>query len=208
VRRNYNLLDFDRKLNFEQTVTYELPFGRNHRYMNSGVGSYVLGGWKTSAIISAVSGLPFSITSTSATPGTSQTVNQVAPYHVTHSVSRAANTPWFDPASFAAPAACVAYSASNPVPCAVGNTQRNQFRGPAYFSDNLSLFKSFPVFRDSSLEARFDAFNLTNTPAFGQPNGSFGSNLGKITGTLGSGTGNVNGVGGPRVLQAAVKMTF
>jgi hypothetical protein len=208
VRRNYNLLDFDRKLNFEQTVTYELPFGRSHRYMNSGVGSYVLGGWKTSAIISAVSGLPFSITSTSATPGTSQTVNQVTPYHVTHSVSSATNTSWFDPTSFAAPAACAAYSASNPVPCAVGNTQRNQFRGPAYFSDNLSLFKSFPVFRESSLEARFDAFNLTNTPAFGQPNGSFGSNLGKITGTLGSGTGNVNGVGGPRVLQAAVKISF
>jgi len=35
-----------------------------------------------------------------------------------------------------------------------------------------------------------------------------GSNLGKITGTLGSGVGNVNGVGGPRVLQAAVKISF
>jgi len=58
------------------------------------------------------------------------------------------------------------------------------------------------------MELRFDAFNLTNTPAFGLPNGSLGSNLGKITGTLGSGVGNVNGVGGPRVLQAGVKITF
>jgi hypothetical protein len=155
-----------------------------------------------------LSGLPFSITTSSATGGTTQTVNQTGGYQVTHSVTRAANTAWFNPASFAAPAACVAYSASNPNPCALGNTQRNQFRGPGYFSDNLSLFKSFPIYREAALEARMDAFNMTNTPAFGLPNGSFGSNLGKISGTLSSGVGNVNGVGGPRVLQAAVKITF
>jgi len=208
VRRNYNLLDFDRKLNFEQTVTYELPAGHGHRFFSTGAASYLLGGWKTSAILSAVSGLPFTISTTSVTSGTTQTVNQVAPYQVTHSVSGAGNTAWFNPASFTAPPACATYSASNPVPCAVGNTQRNQFRGPAYFSDNLSLFKSFPVFRESALEARFDAFNLTNTPAFNLPNASLGSNLGKITSTLGSGVGNVNGVGGPRVLEAGVKIVF
>jgi hypothetical protein len=197
VHRNYSVADFDRTRNFEQTITYELPAGYGHRYFNSGAAAYVLGGWKTSVILSALSGLPFQITTTSATPGTTQTVNQSGAYKVTHSVTGAANTTWFDPTVFSAPASGV-----------VGNTQRNQFRGPGYFSDNLSLFKSFPVFRESSLEARFDAFNLTNTPAFGLPTATLGTNLGKITGTLGSGVGNVNGVGGPRVLQAAVKITF
>ena len=208
VHRNYGVADFDRRLNFEQTLTYELPAGHGHRYFSSGVGSYVLGGWKTSVILSALSGLPFTISTTSATGGTTQTVNEVAPYQVTHSVSRAGNTAWFNPASFAAPAACVAYTAANPVACTVGNTQRNQFRGPGYFSDNISLFKSFSIFRESALEVRFDAFNMTNTPAFGLPNATLGSNLGKITGTLSSGVGNVNGVGGPRVLQASAKITF
>jgi hypothetical protein len=154
-RRNYNLADFDRKLNFEQTVTYELPSGAGHHFFQSGPASYALGGWRLSAILSAVSGLPFTITTTSATPGTSQTANQVAPFQVTHSVTGAANTTWFNPASFAAPPSCTPYTAANPVPCALGNTQRNQFRGPAYFSDNLSLFKSFPplprVFHGSPL---------------------------------------------------------
>jgi Carboxypeptidase regulatory-like domain len=208
VHRNYTVADFDRRLNYEQTITYELPAGNGHHYFSTGIGSYVLGGWKTSVIISALSGLPFTISTTSQTGGTTQTVNEVAPFQVTHSVTGAGNTAWFNPASFAAPAACTVYSATNPVPCTVGNTQRNQFRGPGYFSDNLSLFKSFHVFRESALEFRADAFNLTNTPAFGLPNGTLGSNLGKITGTLGSGVGNVNGVGGPRVLQAAVKITF
>ena len=210
LRRNYSVLDFDRKLNFEQTVTYELPAGRGHRFFNSGIAAYALGGWRTSATIGILSGLPFTISTTSATPGTTQTVNETGPYQVTHKVAGGKNpaVAWFNPASFAAPAACVAYSASNPNPCAVGNTQRNQFRGPGYFADNVSLFKSFPIFRESAFEARFDAFNMSNTPEFGQPNATLGSNLGKITGTLGSGVGNVNGVGGPRVLQAAVKITF
>jgi hypothetical protein len=208
AHRNYSVTDFDRRLNYEQTITYELPAGRGHRYFNSGVASYLLGGWKTSAIISALSGLPFTITTSSVTPGTTQTVNQTAPYRVTHSVNGKGSVAWFNPASFSAPAACTPYSAANPVPCAVGNTQRNQFRGPGYFSDNLSLFKSFPIHHEIFLEARVDAFNLTNTPAFGLPNSSLGSNLGKITSVLSSGVGNVNGVGGPRVLQAAVKITF
>jgi hypothetical protein len=123
-------------------------------------------------------------------------------------VNGAGTATWFKPASFAAPAKCTPYSAANPVACALGDSGRNQFRGPAYVSDNVSLSKVFPVYRETDLEARFDAFNMTNTPAFGLPTAAIGSNLGKITSTLGSGVGNVNGVGGPRVLQASVKFTF
>jgi hypothetical protein len=90
----------------------------------------------------------------------------------------------------------------------LGNSGRNQFRGPAYVSDNVAMSKVFPVYRETNLEARFEAFNMTNTPAFALPTTSIGSNLGKITSTLSSGVGNVNGVGGPRVLQASVNFTF
>ena len=213
IRRNYAVTDFDRTRNFEQTLTYELPAGKGHKYFNSGFSQYALGGWKTSVILSAVSGLPFTIAaSSSATNGTTQTVNRTGAYQVTHNTAGGVTKTyplWFNTANFANPPACAAYTPANPVPCALGNTGRNQFRGPGYFSDNVSLFKSFPIFHEASLEARFDAFNATNTPAFGLPNSTFGSsNFGRITGTLGSGVGNVNGVGGPRVLQAAVKITF
>jgi hypothetical protein len=212
VHRNYAVADFDRKLNYTQTITYELPAGRGQKYLNHGPLVYVLGGWKISAIVSAVSGLPFSITTSSPTPGTTQTVNETGAYQVTHRVSGATNVNWFNTASFTPPATCAAYTPTNQVSCALGNTGRNQFRGPAYFSDNLSLFKSFPLFREVALEARFDAFNATNTPAFGLPNSTYSSSatssFGKISSTLGSGVGNVNGVGGPRVLQASAKITF
>jgi hypothetical protein len=217
VHRNWGVLDFDRTRNFEQTVTYELPAGRGHRYFNSGISQFVLGGWRTSVVVSAVSGTPFSITASSATGGTTQTANQVGPYKVLHKVSGgniSSYPQWFDPGPSGAGAyfqqpACAAYTPINQVPCAFGNTGRNQFRGPGYFSDNLSLFKSFPIFRESQLTARFDAFNATNTPAFANPSNSITSGtFGQITSILSSGAGNVNGVGGPRVLQASVKITF
>jgi hypothetical protein len=195
-------------LNFAQTVIYDLPAGRGHQYFSQGPLLYALGGWRVSAVVQAVSGLPFTVTSTSATPGTTQTGDLVAPFQVTHNVNGAGTATWFNPASFAAPSKCAAYSAANPVACVLGNSGRNQFRGPAYVSDNVTLSKVFPVYRETNLEARFDAFNMTNTPAFALPTAAIGSNLGKITSTLGSGVGNVNGVGGPRVLQASVKFTF
>ena len=200
-RRNYNLLDFDRKLNAEEVVTYELPFGKGHKWINdNSAANLVIGGWKLSTVIGMVSGLPFTVTSSTVTPGTTTTANFTGPFTVTHNVSgkSAGRTPWFNTASFSAPTIGV-----------LGTSNRNQFRGPAYFSDNLSLFKSFPIYRASTLEARFDAFNMTNTPAFGLPTASStSSSFGMITGILGSGVGNVNGVGGPRVLQAAIKYTF
>ncbi len=202
VHRNYNLADFDRTLNYEQTITYELPAGKGHRYFSSGIASYVLGGWRTSAIVSALSGLPFTITSTSTTPGTTQTANQTGTYQVTHNTvggNTASYPTWFNTASFVAAPTGI-----------IGGTQRNQFRGPGYFADNLSIFKVFPIYHERvSLTTRADAFNLSNTPAFGLPGSTVGSStFGQITSTLGSGTGNVNGVGGPRVLQASAKITF
>jgi hypothetical protein len=208
---NYSVLDFDRTNNLSATVTYELPAGHGHKYFNSGISNYALGGWKVSSVIQGVSGLPFSITANSATPGVTQTANTTGTYQVTHGVTSKAVTgspTWFNPAPYSQPA-CTLYSSANPNACALGNTSRNQFRGPGYFSDNVSLFKSFPIHNEWAVEARVDAFNMTNTPEFANPSSSVtSSTFGKITSTLGSGVGNVNGVGGARVLQAAVKITF
>ncbi|MDE3103749.1 MAG: TonB-dependent receptor [Acidobacteriota bacterium] len=209
-RRNYAPLDFDRTINYEQSVTYELPFGRGHSHLNSGVGAQVLGGWKLSAIVSAVTGTPFTVFASGGTlntPGTSQTATLSGPYRVTHGVGT--STHWFDPTSFTQPAGCptTGCTAQNVV---LGNTGRNQFRGPGYISDNLSLFKSFTLYREAAVETRFDAFQMSNTPQFANPNsGSISaSNFGQVTGTLGSGQGSVNGIGGGRALQASVRFSF
>ena len=217
-RRNYAPNDFDRTLNFEQSFTYELPFGRGHSHLNTGIGAVVLGGWKVSGIISAVTGTPFNIGAnggTLNTPGTSQDALRVGPYHVLHGIGT--DSHWFDPSAFAQPAGCPAAVPPSkvPPPCTpenvqLGNTGRNQYRGPGYVQNNLSLFKSFHIFREAALETRIEAFQLTNTPQFSNPHAGSPSdtNFGQITSTIGSGQGSVNGVGGGRSLQASAKITF
>ncbi len=200
LRRNYAPADFDRRLNFEQSLNYELPFGRGHRYLGSGWTSEAFGGWRLSAIVSAVTGTPFTVNANGGslnTPGTTQTADLVAPYRVLHGIGAASN--WFDPTAF-----------SQPTGVRTGNTGRNQFYGPGYIQDNLSVFKNFALFREATLETRLDAFQLSNTPQFANPGtGTIGaSTFGRITSTLGSGQGSVNGIGGGRSLQAAATIRF
>ena len=219
-RRNYTPNSFDRKLNYEQSFTYALPFGRGRRWLNSGFTSVALGGWKVSGIVSVVSGTPFTITADGSslnTPGTTQTASLIGPYRVLHGIGKGNN--WFDPTAFGQPAGCPAPVPPSkvPPPCTpdnvgLGNTGRNQFRGPGYIQDNISLFKTFAIFREASLETRIEAKQLSNTPQFSNPNTSYSnskkSTFGQITGTLHSGQGSVNGIGGGRTLQASAKITF
>jgi hypothetical protein len=215
-RRNYAPTDFDRKTNFEQTLTYDLPAGRGHKLLDSGVGDAVLGGWKLSGLVSIVSGMPFTVqasTSSLNTPGTAQTATLTGSFKALHGIGSA--SPWFQndqgalgsSATWQQPTGCTGQS-----PCTapvLGNTGRNQFRGPGYIQDNASLFKKFTLFRETALEFRIDAFQLSNTPQFGQPSSTItSSSFGEVTSTLGSGQGSVNGVGGGRTLQGSLKITF
>jgi hypothetical protein len=214
LRRNYAPNDFDRKLNFEQSFTYELPAGRGHRYLNSGIGAYVLGGWKLAGTISAVSGLPFSVyanNGTLNTPGTAQLANLSGVYKVLGGIGP--NNPWLDVSAFTQPGGCPT-TGCNGSNVQLGNTGRNQFRGPGFIQNNFSLSKSFPLLHDfAALETKLDAFQLSNTPQFAVPNSGSGNiytsgSFGRITNTLGSGQGSVNGVGGGRTLQASARITF
>jgi hypothetical protein len=210
-RRNYAPLDFDRTLNYEQSFTYELPFGRSKSMLNSGVGAVVLGGWQLSGIISVVSGLPFTVQTNGSnlnTPGTTQTGNLTGAYHALHAVG-GGNAHWFDPTAFSTPSGCPTGCTAQTV--GVGNTGRNAFRGPGYIQDNFSIFKSFNLYREAAVQTRFDAFQLSNTPQFGLPtsnNCCTATSFGQVTSTLGSGQGSVNGIGGGRTLQASVKFMF
>ena len=50
-----------------------------------------------------------------------------------------------------------------------GNTRPNQFRGPAGWNLDLSVFRAFPVGATRRIELRVEASNVTNTTKFGNP---------------------------------------
>jgi len=210
-RRNYAPADFDRAKNFEQSFNYELPAGHGHKYFNSRAGDAVFGGWRLTGVISLVSGLPFSVYAnggTLNTPGTAQTATLNGSLKVLHHIGPGRQ--WLDPTVFSQPSGCTATPCTSP---GLGNTGRNQFRGPGYIQDNFSLAKRFTIYHELGTEFRIDAVQLSNTPQFNNPNSGSGSiitasNFGQVTSTLGSGQGTVNGIGGGRSLQGSLRVSF
>ena len=81
---------------------------------------------------------------------------------------------------------------------------RNQLYGPGYNRVNMTLFKSFPTFREQHFEFRSDIFNLFNSPAFNNPSGSINSNGGLISSTHNMGQFTPNS----RFVQLALKYVF
>ena len=80
----------------------------------------------------------------------------------------------------------------------IGNASRNPVRGPAYRDFDLALTKHTNFGELVDLELRAKVFDITNTPAFAQPNGSFGSAaFGSITATTTD----------PRVVQFALRLS-
>jgi hypothetical protein len=80
----------------------------------------------------------------------------------------------------------------------LGNSSRNPVRGPGYRNLDLAMIRRIPLPVRMTLEIRAEAFNVTNTPPLGAPNGTFGS----------AAFGTITSAGDPRVIQLAVKVIF
>lgn len=202
-QRNWARTDFDRTFSFSQSYVYQFPIGPGHKWLNKGLASKTIGGWQVSAILTMASGIPFTIGGNGGalnTPGETQTANQWGPVDITHNIG--AGVPWFTTTNLAQPFGAGIF----------GSTGRNILSGPGMFRIDMSMFKTFQVTERIKMEIRGETVDLTNTPAFGQPNTtcctSTNANFGAITSTLSSGAG-VNGIGNfGRTLQLGAKLTF
>jgi hypothetical protein len=187
--RNYSEVSRSRRHTFVQSYVYELPFGRNKRFLQSGIASAIVGGWGVGGILTRMSGLPLHFTDSGNTlnaPGSTQYPNLVAPFKVLGGIDTSL---WFDPTSFA----------HVTTPGVLGNMKRYEFQGPGFFNLDASVFRNFPIGERLGLEVRAEAFSVTNTPQFSLPNTSFTSpDFGKIKGVD----------GGNRVMELSAKISF
>ncbi|MBS1857752.1 MAG: TonB-dependent receptor [Acidobacteria bacterium] len=206
-RRSYARLDFDRAHTFVQSYLYQLPFGKNGRWLKSGPGRWVLGDWQVNGVLTLMTGRPmtFGTTVSANTPGSSITPDIVGNFTVSHAVAGpSGSATWFDTSAFKQP-----LDADGKTPH-FGNTGRNAFNGPGLFNIDFSVFRKFQVTERVKGELRFESTNFTNTPAFGNPSTTVGSaDFGRVTGTLAGLIAN-QGVGGTgsRGIQLGLRFTF
>lgn len=164
---NRSVTGYDRPHNLQLTSLVELPFGQGKRYLSEGkVLSAIVGGWQLNSVFSAFSGLPFSVTSSAVSlnaPGNTQRADQVKA-NVERYGKVGAGSAYFDPFAFA------------PVTDArFGTAGFNTLRGPGYIGVDAGIFRKFQVNERIAIQFRAEAFNLTNTPHFGNPGNNVSS---------------------------------
>lgn len=142
------------------SAIWDLPLGRPNRPLgDSAWARALLGGWQLAGIFTTQTGRPFSPT---ITPNPANTTGPARPDRIRdgnldsgeRSIAR-----WFDVGAFtAAPS------------FQFGNSGRNVLRGPGLTSLDGMLSRNFALGESRLLEFRWEMFNLTNSPQFGQPN--------------------------------------
>lgn len=190
--RNYSRLNNDRTHTFVQSFIYDTPFGKGKKWLNSGVASWVAGGWQVSGVLSVETGVPFTVTASSTSlnaPNNTQVANVNGSFQRLKGIGTGAA--WFQPSIF-----------SQPVTAALGNSGKNAYIGPGFFNLDASVFRRFPITERVGLELRAEGFSVTNTPQFGNPSSNVtSSDFGHIDGASG-------GASGSRAVELAGKLVF
>lgn len=164
---------FDRTHMYSTNFVWDTPFFKN----SNKVAKAILGGWQLSGIFVAQSGTPIDFNMSNAAlraPGNTQRPNLNGTPKKLGGVGP--GSAYFDTAVFAAPAANT-----------FGNMKRNDsINGPGYVNLDGSIFKRFAFTERIKSEIRADIFNVTNTPHFNNPSGTFGGpTFGQITSAFG-----------------------
>ncbi len=200
LEKNRAVAGYDIPHNLELWAVYDLPFGQGQRWVTQGPAAAVLGGWEFSPVLSRLSGTPFTVTSSGASlnaPGNTQVADQVVS-KVAILGGHGPNNPYFNPNAFA-PVTAVR----------LGTSGRNSVRGPGAFILNASLARTFPIRKSLILKFRADAFSLTNTPHFANPNANV-SNATFAGGTVQSlnGYDTISAATGNRQIQFGLTLSF
>jgi hypothetical protein len=152
----YGNSDVDIRQRGVLAADYELPFGRNL----NGVAGLLGRGWQANTILQWETGEPYTVTLSQSVASTVNAATAGRPDQL-HSakVSNPSINKFFDPTAFAPQASGT-----------LGSEARNPLYGPHSREVDLSLFKTFTVYRESTVEFRAECFNLVNTVNFSNPN--------------------------------------
>lgn len=164
------LSGLDRPHVFTIGAVYELPFGRRQKWLaGNRVLSAIAGGWQVNSLLSASSGLPFTIRQTNTNTILSAQRPDVAdPSRLDGKVDE----PSFDGPGgrrwlIAPGQPGFPFRASSNV--GIGNLGRNTGREPGFWNLNASVFRSLAITERVRLELRFEGYNALNHVNYREP---------------------------------------
>jgi hypothetical protein len=175
---DYGYARYDQRHRSAFSFGYELPFGREKRWLSDGgVLSQVFGNWQVQGIARAASGFPFTVTSTNVCQCGSfvpQRVNLARPGEFGQ-LDDPAPARWFDVPAY-----------TRPDPGTQGTAGRNTVRGPGTQQVDVSFMKRVPL-GSTRLEFRAEIFNLFNHTNFGNPDANIANTTAGVISTADDG---------------------
>jgi len=180
VFRNFNLehalSNQDVPYRLVLSSLYELPFGRGKRLGSnwSRPVDWALGGWQINGVFQTQGGQPFSVTVDGNPSNTRANLTGKASVN-------AGNLSNYINGNFTVPAS------TGGVFNAPGTSGRNILRGPGFTNMDFAVFKGFSFTETIKAQFRVQAYNLTNTPYFQNPNADLSqgpANFGHINSTI------------------------
>jgi hypothetical protein len=196
--RDYGSSSFDVRHSFSAALIYQLPHVQSGRALAA-----VTRDWSVETDIVSRTGFPFNGSVLTANiGGVNPRPDLVAGQPVWISDSSVGGGKRLNPAAFAKPAAGQQ-----------GSERRNDITGFGLTQVDFSVNRKFPIRDALALQFRVDAFNLFNHPNFANPSAfiGVGPSFLRSASMLNQGLGGLNPLfqeGGPRSLQAALKLTF
>jgi hypothetical protein len=200
-KAEYAVADTNLTQRLSLSGTYQLPFGKGRQFLgNRGtLADELIGGWDLSAIVTAQSGIPFTVGSAEDFSNTGS--GDPRPDRTCSGVGQKSITNWFNQACFPTTALQAALASGTP---RFGNSGRNVLTGPGLVDVDTSLIKHFSIHENTGVDFRSDFFNLLNHPNFALPNSTIGSGTsGIISNTVPIGTAGYN-----REIQLSLEMNF
>ena len=180
TERGNSFLDLRQRFTF--LGDYAMPFAKGGK----GPASMIAKGWMLQGIVVLTTGIPFDITNSAARSNTGGGDRPNVVGDPTTGFHQSIYQ-WFNTAAFA----------SQPL-YTYGNLGRNVLHMPGRKSLDLAIHREFIPRERLRLQFRAEAFNVTNTPPFGAPGGSFGSATFGVISSAGLG----------RNVQLALKLLF
>jgi hypothetical protein len=151
----------------------EFPFGRGKRWAQGGVPAALLGGWQINALARFTTGTPVTPVAPGTTlnaPGSGQFADCLGPV-----AKIGERTQWWDRSNLANP------NAVDPNVARFGTCGTGVLRGPGLINVDLGIFRRFQITDRVNVQVRGEAFNVSNTPHFANPNADVASgNFGLI----------------------------
>jgi hypothetical protein len=168
---------------------WELPFGKNRKYLTSGPASWIFGNWNLSGVWTANSGDRFTATMAAAVSnsagGGGDRPNRLADGNLPEgdrTIDR-----WFDISAFAAAQQFT-----------FGNSGRGILVGPGSLTANLNVQRDFLIGERFRTQFRWEMYNAFNRANFGNPNAAIGN----------AQVGQISGAAEARTMQLALKFYF